>query len=230
MAVWKLKPQATPKVGIYLDIEASAGSAERLAAALASARVDAVLIRPTAGEGGPGLVRQLCLIAQAKGAAALIFADVRLAAVSGADGVHLPWRAEIEDDFAAARRQVGASGIVGAEAGELRHDAMVLAEAGADYIAFTPRVVGRPIADDDRARLMETADWWAEIFEVPGVVLGVVDAEDAAVLAQSGIDFIGWRIAAGQTVGDVAENVSRLAQRLASSHDAVRHSEKRSRP
>ena len=50
-----------------------------------------------------------------------------------------------------------------------RHDAMLAAEAGADYVMFGEPDVGghRPSFD----AILERVEWWAEVFEIPCVGL-----------------------------------------------------------
>jgi thiamine-phosphate pyrophosphorylase len=66
---------------------------------------------------------------------------------------------------------------------------MMVAEAGAEYIAF-----GAPpdLSDLDkaRARRADLIAWWAEIFEVPCVAFDVESAEAAEALARDGADFV----------------------------------------
>jgi thiamine-phosphate pyrophosphorylase len=91
--------------------------------------------------------------------------------------------------YAEAREIVGGRFIVGGDVGRSRHDAMTIAEAGADYVGF-----GIPEHVEDRetarARRRELVAWWSEIFEVPGVAFDVDTFEDASELARAGADFV----------------------------------------
>lgn len=187
--------------GLYLELDEAAGAAERLAAAFSVAAPSAVLIRPQSSS-REGL-RTLVQIVQRQGAAAIIAGDAEQVHSNGADGLHLPWSEDAAEAYSQARALLGRDCIIGVEAGPLRHDAMVLGEAGADYVAF-----GR---DDQVARI----EWWAEVFEVPCVALGVGDAAEAVRLAEAGADFIGWRLAAGQAPAAAADGLRTLAAVLA---------------
>ena len=81
--------------------------------------------------------------------AALIADDAQLARTLRADGVHLGITKEPAGAYAEARSILGPRGIVGVDPGISRHDAMTLAEDGADYLAF-----GAPpdLKDRDKAR------------------------------------------------------------------------------
>jgi thiamine-phosphate pyrophosphorylase len=142
--------------------------------------------------------RALVDLAQKKNVAALLVDDLAAARAVGADGVHLNWRPEIDEAYAAARATLGAGSIIGADAGFSRHDAMSLGEAGADYVAF-----GQPPEDmpPEEAASAETADerlgfitWWAEIFVVPAVAFDVPTNDEVASLARAGADFIAVRL------------------------------------
>ena len=69
------------------------------------------------------------------GLACLIDQDAGLAERLGADGVHIEADAQV---YAKARKLLGESASIGAGCGLSRHDAMRLAELGADYVAFGP--------------------------------------------------------------------------------------------
>jgi thiamine-phosphate pyrophosphorylase len=186
---------------LYLNLTIAEGALERLRAALDAAPVEAVLMRAPGRAGiDARAVKPLVEAARAKGVAALVAQDARLARQTGADGVHLDWSADIEDDYRAARALLGQNMIVGASAGSSRHDAMTLAEAGADYIAFK-------IEAQDRAASVDTVAWWAEIFEVPCVALGNADVALALEVAEAGADFLGVTIPAGQSPHDTAQQL-----------------------
>ena len=72
----------------------------------------------------------------------------RLVEPLGLDGVHLvSSRTPMRD----VRKALGEDRIVGAYAGNSRHDAMVLAEAGADYVCLGPVGDTGALGSDDRA-------------------------------------------------------------------------------
>jgi thiamine-phosphate pyrophosphorylase len=122
-------------------------------------------------------------LVQARGLACLIHQDAALADRLGADGVH------IEADpttYAEARKRLGDSASIGAGCGLNRHDAMLLAELGADYVGFGTES-GTIDAIDELGELIA---WWSEIFVVPCVAWNVDSASDAAKLAVLGADFI----------------------------------------
>jgi thiamine-phosphate pyrophosphorylase len=121
-------------------------------------------------------------LVQARGLAYLIEHDAALAERLGADGVHIAADSTL---YAEARKLLGDSASIGASCGESRHDAMRLAELGADYIAFGPDCTIDTI--DQYADLIS---WWSEIFVVPCVAWNVDNAEHAARLATLGADFV----------------------------------------
>ena len=200
---------------LFLVVEAGQSALDRLSAALGAAPIASVLIMPpTGGTLAAAAVDPLIRRVQSQGAAALLFADADLARSLGADGVHLPYGKDLEDRYKRARQTMGRSAIVGIHAGKSRHDAMVLAEAGADYVAF-----GIPDGIQDRTsaheRRLDLVAWWAEIFEVPCVALDVEGPADAAQLVQAGADFIGFTVGPGEQLADVARRVEDIADALA---------------
>lgn len=188
-------------IGLVVAMEADDAAPQRLEAVLGAVAAQSVIIRPTPGRQlEPGPVKPLIAIAQKRGAAALLANDARLARTLRADGVHLDWSETIEDAYSAARDILGKGAIVGCDAGRSRHDAMELAESGADYIAFAHR--------DDAAGQLELVEWWSEIFEVPVVALGAVGEDGAAALGAAGADFIGVSVAAGESAHACAERIA----------------------
>ena len=156
----------------------------QLAQAIAGADAACVLICPdesTIDEIHAGRVVDLV---QGRGLACLIENDAGLAERLGADGAH------IEADptaYTEARKRLGASASIGAACGLRRHDAMLLAEMGADYVAFGPEAGSNIDAINQCAELIA---WWAGIFVVPCVAWNIDSAAEAARLAALGADFV----------------------------------------
>jgi thiamine-phosphate pyrophosphorylase len=199
---------------LYLVVEAGADP-RTLAPLLAAADVAAVLI---AAPEGASLevsgVRPLVEMTQSNGVAALIEADAQLARTLRADGVHVPWSKDVVARFGEAREILGGRYIVGADMGRSRHDAMILGEAGADYVGF-----GIPghVEDRDtaRERRLDLVAWWSEIFELPCVAFDVETVHDAATLAQAGADFVALRLPASVPVPERAAWLQSVQQAVA---------------
>ncbi len=127
----------------------------------------------------------------------LINDDDGLAKELCADGVHIsPNEEPTAERYARIRDVLGSDRIVGADAGGSRHDAMTLAEAGADYVAFgIPAGVSN--VERARARQRELIAWWAEVFEPPVVALNIIDNAQSQEFAALGADFIARTLPAG---------------------------------
>ena len=191
-----------------------AGLAQRLAPALEAADVAAVLLRMPAADERTQInhAKALAPTVQAKGAALLLDGHADLAARVGADGAHLSGIEALTAALATLKpaRIAGCGGLAS------RHDAMLAAEAGADYVMF-----GEPEASGQRpsfGAIVERVAWWAEVFEIPCVgFAGSLD--EVEPLAAAGADFI----ALGDCVfadgrGDsaaVADAARRLAETVA---------------
>lgn len=163
--------------------------------------------------------RPLIELAQGKDIAALIEGDAQLARTLRADGVHLPWSKDVVSRYAEAREVLGNRYIVGVDVGRSRHDAMTLAEEGADYIGF-----GIPGHVEDRTsaaeRRRELVAWWGEIFEVPCVAFDVETADEAKALAAVGADFIAMRADVDLDAG-AAEGLARGIAEAAQQREAL---------
>jgi thiamine-phosphate pyrophosphorylase len=120
---------------------------------------------------------------QAAGAALLVDGRPDIVARAGADGAHLSGPGALK----AAVRMLKPNYIAGAGGLRSRHDAMVAAEAGADYVMFgEPDAAGLP---PSREAVIDRVAWWAEVFEIPCVAYAAaLDGID--VLVAAGADFV----------------------------------------
>ena len=140
-------------------------AAALLGPALAAAEVAAVLLRlaPTDERTLINRIKEIAPMVQERGAALLVDGHANVAARAGADGAHLTGIAAVQEAVEALKpeRIVGAGGLAS------RHDAMLAAEAGADYVMF-----GEPDAGGQRPAfeaIRERVEWWAEVFQIPCV-------------------------------------------------------------
>jgi thiamine-phosphate pyrophosphorylase len=171
---------------LYLQFPAqsSAKLEAQLAQAVAGSEAASVLLCRDQSMSGQDHFERLVALVQDRGLACLIENDAELAEHLGADGVHI---AADPAAYAALRKLLGGNASIGAGCGLDRHQAMQLAELGADYVAFGPD------AGSDIDEINQCADliaWWSEIFVVPCVAWNVDSAREAARLAALGADFV----------------------------------------
>jgi thiamine-phosphate pyrophosphorylase len=177
-----------PQPRLYLvtpEIADAAAFAAPLSAALAAGDAAAVLLRLAPGDERSLInrIKDLAPLAQKHDAALLLAGHPELVARGGADGAHLTDVAAFETAFDVLKpdRIAGCGGL------PTRHDAMVAAERGADYVMF-----GDPDHHGQRpefAAIEERVAWWAEVFEAPCVAYAA-SLEEVAPLVKAGADFI----------------------------------------
>ena len=146
-------------------------------------------------------------------AAALIRDSIEIAKACKADGVHLSAGPELMVQYERARNELPSDCIVGASTGLSRHSAMVVGEAGADYVAFEASceagTQGHP--QDEQVELLT---WWSELFEIPCVALGAINPEEGGRLADAGADFVGYAPAGTEQASDIAEQIQTFERKL----------------
>jgi len=179
-------PRPAPRLYLVTpQLADPSGFTRQLTAALDAGDVAAVLLRRAEIDERTliNCAKALAPAVQSKDAALLLDGRPDLVARAGADGAHLTGLAAFSNAVADLKpeRIVGAGGLV------TRHDAMLVAEQGADYVMF-----GEPLAGGERpakAAVEDRVAWWAEVFEVPCVgFAGSVD--DVAPLVAAGADFV----------------------------------------
>jgi thiamine-phosphate pyrophosphorylase len=203
---------AKPTCRLYLQLPAplTAKLETQLSQAMADTDAACVLLCQDGHQIDEDRVDGLIDLVQAAGLACLIEKDAPLAERLGADGVHLDADAAA---YTRARDLLGESASIGVGCGLARHEAMHLAERGADYVAFGTDDAAHIDAIDQRAELIA---WWAEIFIVPCVAWNVETANEAARLASLGADFIApvksiWQDdAAASIIADIDNAISRV--------------------
>jgi thiamine-phosphate pyrophosphorylase len=179
---------ARPAQRLYLltpSVADPAAIAGQLAAVQAVADVAAVLLRLAAADERTliNTIKALAPAVQNRGAALVIDGHPDLVARAGADGAHLSGAAALASAIPALKPQR----IAGVGNLRTRHDAMVAAEAGADYVMF-----GEPDSDGRRpsfAAIVERIAWWSELFEIPCVAYAE-RFDEMGELCTAGADFI----------------------------------------
>src|SRR5690606_11058757 len=124
-------------------------------------------------------------IAQAAGIAALIVDDTRIAGRVKADGIHIEGGkaslAEAVESFQ-SRMAVGAGGV------KTRDDALELGEERPDYVFFGR--FGYDTKPEPHQRNLSLGSWWAEMVEIPCIVMGGSAIESVRAVAAGGVEFV----------------------------------------
>jgi len=188
------RPESAPAQRLYLltpPVSDPAAIADQLVAALAATDVAAVLLRLAAADERTLInrIKALAPSVQNGGAALIIDGHPDLVARAGADGSHLNGSTALAAAISALKPQR----IAGAGDLPTRHDAMIAAEAGVDYVMF-----GEPDSRGRRpsfAAVVERVAWWSELFEIPCVAYAE-RFDEMGELCMAGADFI--------AVGDAA--------------------------
>jgi thiamine-phosphate pyrophosphorylase len=168
---------------LYFQVPAPATLSAQLAQAMAGTDTACVLLCREESAFDEVQASSLIDLVQARGLACLVEQDAGLAERLGADGVHIAADPTV---YAESRKLLGESASIGAGCGMNRHDAMRMAELGAEYVAFG----GHDGTIDAIDQYADIIAWWSEIFVVPCVAWNVDNAAHAARLASLGADFI----------------------------------------
>lgn len=175
---------AKPRCRLYLQVPAplTAKLESHLAQAIANTSAACVLFCDSTKSMDETQASRLMDLVQAANVAGLVENDAALAERLGADGLHID--GADPEAYGRARDLLGDTANIGVNCGADRHDAMRLAELGADYVAFEAG------STDGIDQCTDIIAWWAEIFLVPCVAWNVDDPEQAARLAGLGADFV----------------------------------------
>jgi thiamine-phosphate pyrophosphorylase len=182
-----MQPSAKPRIVLVTPpVDDAARFAPQLASACSAADVAAVILRLAPGDDETQIkrVREIVVaLPPPSGPIIMLDGHAGLVTKTAADGVHLRNSEMVATVRGALRneRTIGAGGL------QSRHDAMVAAESGADYVLF-----GEPDANGRRPGLpaiVERLEWWAELFVIPCIAYAAKLDETEDLIA-AGADFI----------------------------------------
>ncbi len=136
------------------------------------------------------LAEAITPVAQGAGVALIIAGETRVAARVGADGVHVEGSRAVLDDVVDRLQDKMAVGCGGAKT---RDDALDLGEARPDYIFFGR--FGYDTKPEPHARNLSLGQWWAEMIEIPCIVMGGADIASVQAVSGAGVEFVALSVA-----------------------------------
>jgi thiamine-phosphate pyrophosphorylase len=193
---------ADPSCRLYLITPPALpeGFEKTLAEALAAGDVACVQLRLKNVDDATiqAAVKKLMPVCHAYDVAFILNDRPDLAAVLNCDGVHI---GPEDMPYEEARRLIGADKTVGVTCKDSRHDAMEVAEAGADYVAFGA-FFPTTTKENTASVTPEILEIWTEMTTVPCVAIGGITVENCEPLVQAGADFVAvcngvWNYTAG---------------------------------
>jgi thiamine-phosphate pyrophosphorylase len=124
-------------------------------------------------------------IAQAAGVAAIIAEDTRIAGRVKADGIHVEGgKAALAEAIASFQAKMA----VGTGGAKTRDDALELGEERPDYVFFGR--FGYDNTPEAHQRNLSLGGWWAEMIEIPVIVMAGSDIASVETVAATGADFV----------------------------------------
>jgi thiamine-phosphate pyrophosphorylase len=123
-------------------------------------------------------------IAQAAGVAVIVAGDSRVAGRVKADGVHV----EGKTGLAEAVERWQSKMMVGTGGAKTRDDALDLGEERPDYIFFGR--FGYDNKPEAHHRNLSLGGWWAEMIQVPCIVMAGSDMASVEAVARTGVEFV----------------------------------------
>ena len=179
---------------------------EALANAFEGGDVASVIVPPHAmGERAySDHLKAIAALAQPRNVAVLAVRDARLAGRLGLDGVHLDGD---DDELADVLDRAGGRMMVGTQSARNRDRALEIGELNPDYLMF-----GRIDGDTHEAphsKNLELTEWWAEMVEIPAIVMCGTDLDGTVDCAETGAEFVGLSRAVFEDPDRAREMVSR---------------------
>ncbi len=167
--------------------ETADGFAARFAAAISGGDIASIILPANGMDEASfqAFAERIVPIAQEAGIAAIVVDDTRIAGRVKADGIHIEGG---KDVLAEAVERFQQSIAVGAGGVKTRDDALELGEERPDYVFFGR--FGYDNQPEAHQRNLSLGGWWAEMIEIPGVVLAGSDLSSVETVAATGVDFV----------------------------------------
>ena len=124
-------------------------------------------------------------MAQEAGIAAIVADDTRIAGRVKADGIHIDGK---KAALAEAIESFQPKLTVGVGGAKTRDDALELGEARPDYIFFGR--FGYDNKPEPHSRNLSLGGWWAEMIQIPVIVMAGSDIASVEAVAATGADFV----------------------------------------
>ena len=179
--------------------------ARKVEAALAGGDVASLIVPQYAMDADTfqALAEALVPLAHARGVAAIIDGDSRVAGRVKADGIHVEGGPE---PLAEALERHGGRLMVGTGGAKTRDDALDLGEMQPDYIFFGR--FGYDNKPEPHPRNLTLGEWWAGVIEIPCVVLGGAETASVQAVAATGAEFVALSAAVFGEGRDAAREVA----------------------
>jgi len=124
-------------------------------------------------------------VAHAGGIAVIVAEDTRIAGRVGADGIHLETGPK---DLEEAVERYQPKMMVGTGGAKTRDEALDLGEARPDYMFFGR--FGYDTKPEPHHRNLTLGRWWAEMVEIPCIVMAGSDIASVEAVAATGAEFV----------------------------------------
>lgn len=162
-------------------------------------------------DGFQAFAEKVIPLAQDKGVAVIVAGDSRVAGRVRADGIHLEAGKE---ELAETIEMLQDKMMVGAGGAKTRDDALDLGEARPDYIFFGR--FGYDKTPEPHPRNLTLGRWWAEMIEIPCIVLGGSDIASVEAVAATGAEFVALSSAVfGEDAGTAVATANAILDRTA---------------
>jgi len=185
--------------------------AERVAAALSGGDVASLILTADGADEAAfqAFAERVAPGAQAAGVAVVIDGDSRIAGRIHADGLHVEAG---KDELADAIERHQARMMVGAGGAKTRDEALELGEERPDYMFFGR--FGYDTKPEPHARNLALGAWWAEMIEIPCIVMAGSDLASVEAVAATGAEFVALSAAIFAEGADAKAAVAEANARL----------------